>query len=143
LRPRAFFLSMGLLLISLLLMGCSPFQAEPPAIGTVTLTEKIDEHTKAPLGTTVRFPAGSKVIYLSAQVTHPRPGTKLEARWLYDREGSGQFHLIDGTELTFPAKGDRYAAFRLAAKDAFPSGQYKVELYLEGQKVKELPFPID
>lgn len=132
----------SLLLVALVLAGCSR-EKEPPALVSATMTDKVHEQTKAPLNPMTSFPSGSTLLYLSALVSNPAKGTVVEARWLYDREGKGNFANVDNTPVTFekPAR-QQYVAFSLQAATVFPAGAYKVQILLDGKMVKEVAFTV-
>lgn len=137
-------------LLSLLLVactlgsGCSRGSGEAPKVNAITLTDRVDDRTKAPITPLARFPKDAKQLYASVQMTAPRQGTKLEARWLYDQSGSGNYLLIASSEVTFDkASRTRYAAFHLVATDTFPSGAYKIQILLDGQMAGETAFTVE
>lgn len=130
----------SLLLVALSLTGCSK---EPPSLVSATLTDKVDDVTKAPLNPMTSFPQGSKLLYLSTLVKNPVKGTKVEARWLYDKEGKGNFATIDTSSVPFDdAARQRYVAFSLEAATVFPAGAYKVQVLLNDQLIKEVAFSV-
>jgi hypothetical protein len=142
-KLRPYLLLLSLLLAASLLAGCGLFVSNPPSVGAVTLTDKVDASTKAPLTSLTKFPKESKLMYVSARVENARKGTRVEARWYYDKEGNGHYGVVDTATVTFDVQGDRYVAFSLAAATTFPAGKYKVEIYLDDKLVKEQPFTAD
>ena len=132
-----------LLLTAGLLGGCGLLTKEPPAVASVTLTDKVDPRTRAAANAVTAFPKGTKVMYTSVQVLRPQKGTKVEAHWHYDQEGKGSFGLVDAAEVVFDtASQDRHVAFSLEATTTFPAGAYKVQVFLDGKAVKELAFSV-
>jgi hypothetical protein len=140
---RVLLLMLALLLALGLVEGCSALTGKPPTMGAVALTEKVNEQTKAPLAAVTKFPKGSKLMYVSARVENGRQGTKVEARWFYDKEGKGRFGMVDSKAVTFDVTGSRYAAFSLEAATTFPSGTYKVEIWLNDKLAREVPFSVE
>ncbi|HEY3369153.1 MAG TPA: hypothetical protein VGK74_29210 [Symbiobacteriaceae bacterium] len=141
-RLRLWLLS--LTLIVAILSGCS-LTKEPPKVGTVTLTDQVDSSTKAAKTALTGFPKGTRLMYVSVQVLNPRKGTKVEVHWFYDKDSNGQYNRVDAADVTFDtASRDRYAAFSLeAANPPFPPGAYSVQVFLDGQQVRELKFKVE
>ncbi|MGE5673361.1 MAG: hypothetical protein ACM3XM_05690 [Mycobacterium leprae] len=129
------------LLIAGSLAGCA-LSGRETAIGSVTLTDEVDAVSKAAKTALSSFPKEAKTFYASVQVLHPDKGTRVGARWFYDKDGNGSYNLIDSAEVTFAQSGDRYAAFSLTATSTFPSGAYKVIVLLNGNEVRELKFSV-
>lgn len=142
-KLRRYMVLLSFLLAAGLLAGCGLFASQPATVGAVTLTDKVNPTTRAPLTSLTKFPRDSKLMYVSSRVENARKGTKVEARWYYDKEGNGQYGIVDTATVTFDVQGDRYVAFSLAAATTFPTGKYKVEIYLDGKLAKELPFTAD
>ena len=133
-----------LLLCAALTAGCSLSKGkEPASVAAATLTDQVDEKTKAPLRSLTSFPSGSKVIFISALIKNPQTGTKVEAQWFYDKERKGNFLPVDTATVTFDAASrDKYVAYSLQAAETFPDGTYKVQIWLDGKMAKEITFTI-
>jgi len=133
-RTFALLLTVMVLLVS----GCGLLQSDLPVIESLTLTDQIDEHTKAALDSLDGFPAQTSQFYASVRVLNPIKQTKVMARWYFDQK------LIDEYELAFDVKGDRYIAFQLSstAGKPFPSGTYKIEVLLDGSLVEQREFRV-
>lgn len=135
LRLTVWFLCLSL--ASGLLGGCGLLSKDSPKVASVTLSDKIDSTTKAALTSLATFPKDSKLLYASVKVLNPQKGTKVEARWfLADRP-------INSSEVTFTETGDRHVAFSLTAREPFPPGEYKVQIWLDGKLAEEKPFGVD
>lgn len=133
-----------LLIAALAFSGCGLLTKAPPKVTAVTLTDRVDERTRAPLNPVSGFPSGSKLFYATARVENPRQGTKMEARWFYDKEGKGNFLPVSTAQVEFDAgSAERYVAFSLTATTTFPAGAYKVQIYLDGAMVSETPFRVE
>ncbi len=122
-----------------LLAGCSLYTKEPPAIGSLTVTDKVNERTKEPIGAVSNFPPKPLQFFASAKILNPRKGTRVQARWYYEDK------LVDEADVQFEATGDRYVAFNLIAAQnkPFPSGQYQVRLFLDGKPQQQLDFKVE
>lgn len=133
-----------LIVTALAAYGCGLLSKAPPKVAAVTLTDRVDEVTKAPLNPLTSFPNGSKLFLVTARVENPRKDTKIEARWFYDKEGKGSYLPVDTARVAFDAGSDeRYVAFSLAATTTFPSGAYKVQIFLDDAMVSETPFQVE
>lgn len=143
-KIRALCLTIALFLVASLAAGCGLFgPKEPASLASVTLTDQVDDHTKAPLSNLTEFPAGTKVLYVSALVKAPAKGTGVQAQWWYDKEGKGTFSPIDTADVTFPdAAREKYVAFSLTATTTFPPGAYKVKVSVDNASVRELAFTV-
>jgi hypothetical protein len=123
--------------------GCSVLKSAPPAVVSVTATDQVDAKTMAPVRAVDTFPKDVKLIYASALVTNPVKGTRVEARWGYDKEGTGSFVPVDDKSVDFPAASKQnYVAFSLKPVTTFFPGTYKVEILLDGKTTKELTFKV-
>lgn len=133
-----------LLLCAMLMAGCSLSKGKQPAsLASATLTDQVDEKTKAPLRSLTGFPTGSKVIFISTLIKNPQKGTKVEARWFYDKDAKGNFLPVDTATVNFDeASRDKYVAYSLQATETFPAGSYKVQIWLDGNMAKEIAFTI-
>jgi hypothetical protein len=133
---------LSLVLIAVTLSGCGLLSQEPPSVASVTLSSQVDDRTKAAVNPVTSFPTKSKQLFASVRVEDPQPGTKVEARWLYDQDGDGSFKVVDVAEVSFTEKGNRYVAFSLRAPTTFPDGRYKVQVLLDGEQAQEVSFQI-
>lgn len=129
-----------LVLAAAILAGCGLLTGRPPSIGTLTLTDRVDERTQAALNPLTNLPHDTTRIFLSVQVENARKGTRVEGRWLYDKLGQGNYGMIDRAEVTFDVTGDRYVAFSLTAATPLPPGAYKAVVYLDGKQAAERAF---
>lgn len=132
-----------LLLSAVLLGGCSLLAKNPPGVVSVTLTDQVKEGSMAPANARESFPNSTQLIYASALVSNPQKGTKVEARWTFDKEGQGNYVPIDSSSVTFPeARKENYVAFSLKAVTTFMPGTYKVQILLDDKPAREATFTI-
>lgn len=133
---------LSMVLIAGTLSGCGLLSQKPPSVASVMLCSQVDERTKAAVDPVSAFPTKSKELFASVRVEDPQPGTKVEARWLYDQEGDGSFSVVDVAEVSFTEKGNRHVAFSLRATTTFPDGHYKIQVFLDGEPAKEVSFQV-
>lgn len=132
-----------LLLTLLLLSGCSLLAKDPPSVLSITMTDQVQEGSMEPVGSLDSFPASTKLLYAVALIKSPRQGTKVDAEWTFDQEGTGAFKPVDASSVTFPQAGrQNYVAFSLKAVTAFIPGTYKVTILLDGKPSQDLTFKI-
>lgn len=132
-----------LLLAAFLLGGCSLLAKDPPSVLSITMTDQVKEGTMEPLNTLESFSASAKMLYAVALIKSPREGTKVDAAWTFDQEGTGAFKPVDTSSVTFPKAGKQnYVAFSLKAVTAFIPGTYKVTILLDGKPAQDLTFKI-
>ncbi|MDE3087882.1 MAG: hypothetical protein KGJ80_00665 [Chloroflexota bacterium] len=130
----------GLLLVLLVLVvlptlvSCGP--PPPPSVDGVTLATAVDSDKKA-VGSTTTFAPTDK-FYASAQVSNVIVGTKVEARWYFGSDEISQGR----TSITADKAGSGYYAFSLSSTSPFPVGDFKVEIYLDGNLVKTVSFKV-
>ncbi len=136
-------LLVSILLLTLaagLLGGCGLFTKEPAAVSPITLTDQVDEKTKEARRPLTGYPATTTEFFAVVKVMNPRQGTKVAARWYYD----GKF--VQEFPLDFAESGkDRFVAFNLvsSSNQPFPTGQYKVEILLDGNVVQQQEFKVE
>lgn len=88
--------------------------------------------------------SSSDVFYAVADLNNAPNGTALEARWIavnvegYDANFEFQTQPLDITEETFT--GTIY--FQLSNDNGWPTGDYKVDLYLNGELKQSVTFNV-
>lgn len=130
------FLTATLLLAAL--AGCGLGKRQAPSITSLTVTDQVDPHTKSPLAPRTEFPPTAAEFFASVRVAHAVKGTRVKAEWYYEGK------LVDESDVVFPEAGDRYVAFNLisASKKPFPSGSYKVRVFLDDTAGPESLFSV-
>jgi hypothetical protein len=61
----------------------------------------------------------------------------LKARWTYQ---DGQ--VVDETEQAIAPTGDAATEFHISKPDGWPVGQYRVEVFLDGNPVQAMEFQV-
>ena len=109
-------------------------------LGLTNLRMAFDQDGNSP---TTTF-APTDVFYAVADLANAPQGTKVEAKWTAvnaaDTEPNLEFQTqtLDITEETFT--GTIY--FQLSNDDGWPTGQYKVDLYLNGNLAQTAEFSV-
>ena len=79
----------------------------------------------------------SDTIYLSVDTEGTASGATLTARWTYE---DGQ--VVDESSQTISPTGATVTEFHISKPDGFPTGDYKVEILLNGQSVETKDFEV-
>jgi hypothetical protein len=141
-----------LLLITLLLAGCGLFGGaerereqdnealtEGVEFGDIVMAEGIGANNE-PLEVTDTFNDSQDVIYVVAEADYIEEGTTMFARWYRDDEP-----IEDSSELTADQDyRDTYIEFHLEnLQDSLETGDYRVELYVNGNPVESVDFRVE
>ena len=141
-----------LFLVVLLLSGCGLFNraerqrenenaaiAEGVDLGRVVMAEGIGQNNE-PVGETDSFSSSQDYIYVVAEADYIEEGTTLFARWSRDGEP-----IEDSSELTADQDyQDTYIEFHLEnLQSQMESGDYSVQLFVNGNPVEEVEFNVD
>jgi len=78
------------------------------------------------------------VIYASVLTSGTSPSATVKVRWTY--EGDGQ--VVDESEQTITTTGDTATEFHISKPNGWPAGNYKAEVYLNGQLVQTKEFEV-
>ena len=135
-KGRLLGLALCVTLALTLLTGCG---ASAPKIVSLTVTDRVEEKTKAPGPAVERFPTTATRFYAVARVAGGVKDTKVRTRWFLDDK------LIDETEVVFDKAGTRWVAFSLTTSDGkpFPAGSYKVQVFLDGAAGPNANFKVE
>jgi hypothetical protein len=76
-------------------------------------------------------------IYVAVNTTGDQPNATLTARWSFE---DGQ--VVDSTSHAVQLAGDATTEFHIAKATRWPVGKYKVEVFLNGDKLGEEEFEI-
>jgi hypothetical protein len=106
--------------------------------GRVVTAEGIGEQN-APVGVTDQFATSEDFIYVIAEAEQIEEGTTMFARWFRDGEP-----FEDSTEITADRDySDTYVEFHLENLEAeMDSGDYSVQLFVNGNPVEEVEFSV-
>lgn len=144
--------SMSLLLVVFLLAACGLFdnaaeerqeQNEPLTqgadLGNVVTAEGIGANNE-PVAITDRFSASQDFIYVVAEADYIEQGTTMFARWSRDGEP-----FEDSSAVTADRDyTDTYVEFHLEnLQDQMETGQYSVQLFVNGNPVETVNFTVE
>lgn len=105
-----------------------------PSVDEAVMARSLDDDYKPLEETTEFYP--DETFYCSAKVSNLEKGTKVKAKWFYGEE------FIDEYTYTTEESGSGYVGFHVTPEETWPIGDYKVEIYLEGELVETLAFSV-
>lgn len=112
------------------------------SLSEATMCSSVDSDMR-PVNATDIFATDTPEIFCSVKLSSAPPDTEVKAEWIYvqgELEGTENY-LIDDYTLT--AEGTTYLGFSLTEPDAgWPTGEYKVILYIDGEEKLTVPFTI-
>jgi len=85
--------------------------------------------------------APADAFYVSVGTTGSSPGAKLTARWASVSHSGAEKPAGEETKTIAPA-GDAATEFHLARPEGWPTGDYKIEILLDGQSVATKAFRV-
>lgn len=113
------------------------------SIKTIDLTTEIDSFGKASKNPTTTFSRDDAQIFASIVYQKLPTETRFEARWMYKKEN----RLIDRYQKNIV--GDGVFSFGIIAKEdswlpvkKWPTGEYQLKIYLDGESFKDIDFVV-
>jgi hypothetical protein len=80
----------------------------------------------------------TETIYASVATTGIAPNANLVARWTYQ---DGQ--VVSADSITIAPNSDEYTEFHISNPGGFPPGDYKLEVFMNGQSVGTKDFDVE
>ena len=117
-------------LLALLVVGCRP----PLHVSTLQLGSKLNGDNTVGTHTT-RFKPDDKIY--AAVLTDATGSSAITARWTYN----GQ--MVSEEERKVSYKGAGATAFEFKSASAFPVGDYKVDILVDGRSVESREFRVE
>lgn len=134
--PRGLFVS-----IVLMLLGAA-WAADAARIVSVATSRDISEPGTIPVGVAERFSADIAKIHAVVVLADVAAGTKVRGSWIAVDAISTPNYEIDAADVTAPA-GEARVHFALSQPHAgWPQGNYRLDVYLDGTFVTNVPFSI-
>lgn len=114
----------------------APSSAGPSAVKQVVLAEDADPASFKPINPTSTFKAGAAFIHATVEVGDAPVNTVFRARWYPPSQEPLDFEL--------KTDGSRWLDFRLTpTPTGFPTGEYKVEIYVNDQLADTKTFTVE
>lgn len=112
-----------------------PPAAEPVAVASVDLGTAVGPDQKVTSPTTT---FGAKdTIYAAVSTTGSAPSATLNAKWTYQ---DGQ--TVNDSSQTIAPSGAAVTTFHISKPDGWPSGNYKVEISIDGKPAMSKDFSV-
>jgi hypothetical protein len=110
-------------------------------ISEATMALSVDSNAK-PVNPTNKFYVDSPAIYCSCKVSNAPEQTDVTSVWVYVRgEADLENYEIDSYGMT--VEGTTYLYFYMnRPTNGWPTGEYKLVLYLDGKEQTSLPFTV-
>jgi hypothetical protein len=115
----------------------APAPAPVLTVSSVTLGKRIGADKMVATADTASVFARRDTIYASVMHEGAPPSATLAARWTFQ---SGQ--VVDSTSQTINPTGPGMTEFHISKATAWPTGNYKVEILLDGASVSTKEFQI-
>jgi hypothetical protein len=126
------------------LVGCECETSYSSAyLSEATMCKNVDEENR-PVDKTDVFSASDPIIYCSVKLSNAPDDTEVKAVWtIVQGEFQGQ-SLTNYTadEVSVTAGGTQYAQFSLSQTKGFPTGDWAVKLFLNGEEQVAVPFKV-
>lgn len=114
----------------------TPSNATAAVLKQVVLATDIDPGTFAPINPTNTFPSDGPLIHATVELVEAPANTRLRSRWYPPGNEPLEFHLT--------GNGSGWFDFQLLpSADGFPTGDYKVEIYVNDRLAETKTFVVE
>ncbi len=137
-KTRRFLVVPALVVVVVLVLACNALTTTAPTVSNIRMAT--DATGKTPTSTY----APGDTFYVLADLSGLSKGSTVEAKWFaVNAQGVGPNTLINTSDYQYEP-GIGYIHFDLSTSDGsnWPVGTYRVELYLDGEKVGEQGFTV-
>ncbi len=117
----------------------APVVVLTPQLSEGAMASEINPDTLVAVTTTDRFAPDIAVIYATAILTDAPVGTRITATWIYVTES----YTIGSVDLFSDETSQAIMFYMNRPEEGFPTGQYKVELAIDGQLAITLDFTVE
>lgn len=115
----------------------APSNATSSIVKQIVLAEDVKPETFEPINPTTIFKSSAPAIHATVQIENAPANTLFQARWYPPDQLPLEFNLP-------PVDGTRWIDFRLTpTPDGFPTGEYRVEIYVSAQLVDTKTFTVE
>jgi hypothetical protein len=113
------------------------------SLSKATMCKSVDSETREPVEPTNVFSPDTPEIFCSVNLSNAPSDTEVSSEWIYvkgELEDVSDY-LID--EVSITTDGTRYVSFSVTRPDnGWPTGDYKVVLYLDGNEKTSVTFKV-
>lgn len=107
-----------------------------PAVTTLTMASKVDGGNN-PANSTTTF-AKTDTIWAVADLTGTATGTPVESRWFHTTSNQ----QINSNTVTTTSAGEHRLPFFISKPDGWPTGDYRVDILINGSVMKSSTFQV-
>ncbi len=129
---------LAVLLLTLVAIGCS---SGPVSISKATLAKNYDSSKGQAVDPTSTFSPSDHVFYLVVNPENPKQGTKVGAVWTAIQAGDWKDKQLNTYDITLNGN-ESVVDFTISNSNDWPTGQYKVDVLLDGNKNQTLNFAV-
>ena len=113
------------------------------SLSKATMCKSVDSETREPVEPTNVFTPDTPEIFCSVNLSNAPSDTEVSSEWIYVKSELEDVadYLID--EVSITTDGTRYVPFSVPRPDnGWPTGDYKVVLYLDGNEKTSVTFKV-
>ena len=124
------------------LAGCAggvgfPASSTTPSLSQATTCTSVNPQTGEPIEPTTTFAPDTPQIFGSAKLSNAPAGTEIKSEWIYVQEDL----LVDTWSTS--AEGTQYLSSSITRPgSSWPTGDYKLVLYLNGKEAATVSFKV-
>lgn len=112
-------------------------------LGALTICKGVEGPELNPVNATDKFGSDTPVIHAVAQIKGGIPSTKITGKWISVDAISIPNYEINSADLVLNKTGTVNAHFELSKPTkGWPTGNYKVDIYIDGEKAGSAAFSI-
>ena len=134
--------------LALPLAGCAggvgfPAASTTPSLSQATTCTSVNPQTGEPVEPTTSFAPDTPQIFGSAKLSNAPTGTEVSSEWIYVQgEATGVVNYLIDTWAT-STEGTGYISFSITQPGTgWPTGDYKLVLYLDGEEAATVSFKV-
>ncbi len=111
--------------------------AGPPAVTDVVLSEARDGPAKS------AFKPTTPKVFIRATLVDIPPGAKIKGEWIAVKTGvAPPNYTVDSVENTVARGSTQYHGALGKPTSGWPEGDYRVDLFIDGTRVKQVAFKV-
>ena len=130
------------------LAGCTggvgfPTSSGKASLSNATMCKSVDLETGEPIEPSDTFSTTTPLIFCSVKVSNATPDTKISAEWLYLQQGANDETGLLIADWNTTTEGTHYIPLSIMSpENGWPTGDYKIVLYLDGNEKTSVPFKV-
>ncbi len=130
------------------LAGCTgeigfPTSSGKASLSNATMCKSVDLETGEPIEPSDTFSTTTPLIFCAVKVSNVTPDTKISAEWLYLRQGANDETGLLIADWNTTTEGTHYIPLSIMSpENGWPTGDYKIVLYLDGNEKTSVPFKV-